>query len=748
MSFFKRNNSSWVVFLSTFPPRECGIATFTEDLSMAFDDLYSPREESRIVALDLDEYTRKKYSKKVISQFAQTDRAAYRAVAAKLNADPNVKLVSVQHEFGIFGGEYGEYILDFIDEMKKPVCVTFHTMLPQPLADMRGVVQAIAAKAAFVVVMTELSREIIIGTYGVPSEKVRVIHHGIHPLPYVGNTKLKVGPKAEIGLSERFVLSSFGLLGPGKGIEYAIEALPEIVKMYPDVVYLIIGATHPVVLKNEGEAYRNSLVKKINDLGLEKNVIFYNQYYKTEELLDFLKASDIYLSLSQNPDQAVSGTLSYALGVGRPVISTAFAHAREIVTSEVGKLIGFGKESTAELSTAIIDMMRDREKLTKMGETAYFRTRKMTWPNVALSYMREFISTTADFKEKESNLPAIKTKHISHLTDNFGMFQFAEYSTRNPEHGYTTDDNARALIAMVKLYEKNPKYQVANLIGTYLNFLEYVSESKEGFYNYVNYDKTFHTDRNSKEDLSDANARAYYSLAFTASKAYLPEKYREQAARLFKNKFNVDKKIFSPRAAAFSILALAQWPDAYYHSKLVGLADYMLELYEHSKGEDWHWFEDILAYSNGILPEALLVSYEKTGDNRYLKTAIESLNFLIENSFENTGRGQNSMCVPIGQSGWLRRGGVKGIYDQQPEEVATLVSVLSTAYRITHEQKYLDHMKIAFDWFLGNNRLGQMVYDESTGGSYDGVGETHINLNQGAESTVMYLLARLMMETA
>ena len=737
MNFLGRDKS-WVAFLSTFPPRKCGIATFTQDLATAFDDLYSPREEARIVALNLDEYTSYTYSKKVIIQFPQTRRESYRAAAAKLNLNRYVKLVNIQHEFGIFGGEHGSYLIDFLDEIKKPVSVTFHAVLPDPPKNMRQVVEAIAAKASFVVAMTEMSREILIGRYGVPREKVRVIPHGIHSLSYRESGEMK----ALIGLPNRFILSSFGLLGRGKGIERAIEALPEVVKIYPDVLYLIIGATHPVVQKQEGEAYRNSLTKQIRDLGLEGNVIFYNQYLKTGELLGFLQASDIHLSLSLNPNQAVSGTLSYALGVGRPVISTSFAHAKEIVSEEVGKLIGFG--DSAELAKAILDLMMNREKLELMGEAAYFRTRKMTWPNVALSYMREFSSIAPEFSEREIHLPAIKIKHVTHLTDEFGIFQFAKRSTRDPAHGYTTDDNARALISMVKIFEKNRKPQVSRLIATYLNFLEYVSESREGFFNYVNYDRSFHTERNTRENLSDANARAYYALAFAASKEYLPKEFRDQAMRLFRQKFDIDKKLISPRAAALTILAISQWlaveQDNLYLHKLKELADYLLDLFENSKGEGWHWFEDILSYSNGVLPEALFVAYKKTGEDRYLRVARQSLDFLALNSFEN------GMCVPVGQSGWFRRGGVKEIYDQQPEEVAMLVSVLAQAHAVTGEEKYAEMTKRAFDWFLGNNRLGQMVYDESTGGSYDGVGETHINLNQGAESTIMYLLARLVME--
>lgn len=732
------SNKSWVVFVSTFPPRECGIATFTQDLANAFDRLYFPQEETRVVALNVDEYSRHKYPAKVIFQFPQTTRTAYREIASQVNKQRQVKFVSVQHEFGIFGGDYGSYLLDFLAEIKKPVAVTFHSVLPTPEEKMRAVVEQIARQSSFVVVMTESARDILVGRYGIPAEKVKVIHHGIHPRPY----RESLEAKTTTGIPNRFILSSFGLLGRSKGLEYALDALPPVVKIYPDVLYLIIGATHPAVLKQEGESYRNFLVQKINDLHLENNVIFYNQYLKTNNLLDFLQATDIYLSLSQDPDQAVSGTLSYALGAGRPVISTSFAHAQEIVTAEVGRLVGFG--NSAEITKAILDLMSDREKLKVMGETAYFRTRKMTWPNVALSYMREIIAAVPAFKEKESNLPAIKIKHLANLTDVFGIFQFAVKTTRDPVYGYTTDDNARALMAMVKIFAKTPKAQVARLISTYLGFLEYVADNREGFANFVNHDKSFYTEKNERENLADANARAFYALAFVAARPGLPEEFKQRAERLFQSKFNPDKKIVSPRAAAFTILALSEWltteNNNKYGLKIRELANYLVGLFEGSRGESWDWFEDILAYSNGVLPESLLVAYEKTNNDEYLRVARTSLDFLIKSSFDD------NVCAPVGQDIWYRRGGVKSLNDQQPEEVATLVSVLARAYLLTKERKYQEKMGRAFDWFLGNNHLEQVVYDESTGGSYDGVGETHINLNQGAESTIMYLLARLTME--
>jgi glycosyltransferase involved in cell wall biosynthesis len=727
------SQKAWVVYLSTFPPRECGIATFTQDLVKAFDELYAPREEAKIVAIN-NTNSRFKYPKKVIFELAQHVREDYTTLAHKLNTLDHVKLVNIQHEFGIFGGEYGNFVLDFMRELKKPIVITFHTVLPGPNEVLKQTVIDLAARAGKIIVMTKMSKEILKRDYGVVEEKISIIPHGIHAQPYDSHTQAKT----ELKLKGKTVVSTFGLLSRGKGIEYGIEALPEVVKKHPNLVYLIIGATHPDVLRKEGEVYRNELTKKVQDLGLEKHVIFYNQYLATFELLQFLNATDIYMALPLDPNQAVSGTLSYALGAGRPVISTAFAQAKEDVTNEVGRLVDFRKPE--EVTRALLELLDKPHELIEMGKNAYFRTRRMEWRNVIISYMREYISLVPILGKNEKNLPRIKLRHIIKLTDDFGMYQFAKLTEPDPKFGYTVDDNARALIAMVHYYERFKSPAVLLLARTYLNFIDFIAKPQGGFHNYVNYDKTFHIIRNVNEDLSDANARCFNALATVASSRSMPEELREQAKSLFKKQLRIRHDL-PVRSVVLYIKAFSRWltveKDPEIEVVLKKYCDTLVELYRKNSAPNWLWFENEMTYSNGLIPEALFVGYRRFKDPAYFDIAKSSLDFLISYSF------QDDMCMPVGQNGWFKRGGKKQIHDQQPEEVMALILVLRAAYDLTSDNTYKTRMYQAFNWFLGNNSLGQVVYDQETGGCYDGVGEKTINLNQGAESTIVYLISRL-----
>ncbi len=726
-----------ILYLGTFPPRECGIATFTSDLTEAFDEMYMPREECKVIAMD-NSFTAYNYSDKVLFSIKESEPEEYIAAAKKINEMAHVKLVHIQHEYGIYGGEMGSHLLYFMKEVKKPIILTMHTVLPKPIEKIKAVTIDLCKEADSIVVMTKRSQLILVQDYQVDENKIKIIPHGIHSRPY----KWTIEAKAKLELSEKKVLSTFGLLSRGKGIEYAVEALPEVVKKFPDVIYLIIGVTHPSVLRTEGEAYRNELAQRINELGLSKNVIFHNRYRDTSELLQLLEATDIYLSLPLNPNQAVSGTLSYALGAGRTVVATKFAQAEEDVTSEVGMLVDF--KEPKQIAAAIISLLSDEPGRRKMGERAYFRTRKMEWRNVIISYMKEYLALVPELGLNEKNLPAIKLQQLVKLTDDFGVMQFAKFSEPDPEWGYTVDDNARALIALVEYQKKNDEPACLKLIDTYLKFVEYCATDGQGFRNYVNYDKTFHLERNTKEDLSDANSRALYALARAGGSESLPASMREKARRLLQDNLYLEKKVVAFKSSAFYVKALYHFldfsKDKKVEEKLKEYADNIVKIFEENSLPEWQWFEEKMTYSNGLLPEALLLAYKKIPDPRYLEVARASLDFLLLYSFNDL------VCVPIGQNGWFTKGKKKYLHDQQPEEVAALVEVLKLMYEITREEKYKTYMKAAFNWFLGNNLLGQVVYDQTTGGCFDGIGEKEVNLNQGAESTISYLLARLAME--
>ncbi len=727
-----------IVCLATFPPRQCGIATFTADLTAAVDQMFGPAVETKIVAMNLSEVSHLPYPDKVIFQISQPNEKDYVNAANKLNQLKEVELVNVQHEFGIFGGEYGAHLLLFLERLHKPVVTTLHTVLPAPDEKMRRIVQAIMKYSKGIIVMTHSSKEILRRDYGLNPDRIQVIPHGIHHVPYRASKHAKAG----LGFANKLILSTFGLLNPGKGIEYVIEALPPVVEKFPNVRFLVAGVTHPVVLEQEGEKYRNFLIKKVYELGLSNYVSFYNTYFDLNKLLMFLEATDIYLSTSLSPNQAVSGTLSYALGNGRPVISTSFAQAREDITDEVGILTGF--KNPRAFSEAIIKLLENDQLRLKMGKTAYFRTRYMTWENVALSYLKYFSRFVPELTSGPRKLPSIKLTHLAKLTDNFGMIQFGNLTEPDMTSGYTLDDNARALVVVTLHYKKFEIPSSLKLASTYLNFLYRVGKPDGYFNNFVNPDQSIDERKNALENPDDANARGLYALAQVSVSKQIPKRFRTRAHAFFEQSFRKDVAFSSPRAIAFYIKALycllSKWKEPKTLAALKYHCEQLVALYENSHSPDWEWFEPYLTYANAILPEALLLGYKITGERKYLEVSGKTLDFLIEHTFKD------GIYVPIGQNGWFPKGGTRQYFDQQPEDVAATVEALNTMFQVTDKKHYRELAYKAFNWFLGDNVLGQVVYDRTTGGCYDGVGEKFINLNQGAESTISYLLARLSFE--
>jgi len=745
------NEAFKIIYLSTFPPRECGIATFTADLTDAMDDLFESAVESRIAAVNIDDVSRYRYPKKVIFQIDQYSRQEYAETAEKINRMNDVKLVNIQHEFGIFGGKYGAHILAFLEVIKKPSIVVFHSVLPSPDEEIKAIVCSIAEKASGLVVMTNLSREILIREYGIDKEKISVIPHGIHSMPFSSNVK----PKPEPGFSKKINLLTFGMLNRGKGLEYVIEALPEVVEAYPDLMYIILGVTHPNVLKEEGEAYRNFLIQRVHDLKLSSHVNFYNDYVSLDRLLHFLRAADIYISTSLNPNQAVSGTLSYALGSGRPVVSTPFAQAKEIITPEAGVLVDF--RSPDSYAKAIIKLLKEPALRDQMGKNAYFRTRNMTWENIALEYSELFSKYSRNIAEvsEQKKIPRINLSHIFRMTDDFGIIQFARLSLPDISSGYTIDDNARALIVACLYYGEigrvfktsHPDTQKGNLlrrIEIYLRFIEFTLDKEGFFHNYVKSDRTIDFALSKKENFDDANGRALWALAVAAASDFFPESVRNKALSVLKKRLEKYRMLESPRAAAFYIKGLAillknitEVGGKAAKEMLITHCDRLVSLYRAVSSREWQWFENYLTYCNAVLPEALILGYAQTGNKEYLDIGIKTLDFLISQTFVN------GIYAPIGQDGWHHKTGTRRYFDQQPEDVSAMTCALATAYSITGENSYKKLMHEAFNWFLGDNSLKQVVCDRTTGGCYDGVGERNINLNQGAESTTSYLLARL-----
>ncbi len=722
-----------VLYVSSFPPRECGIATFTKHLTEAIDKEYNPGVKSKILAINANGTSIYNYPKKVVMQINESDMEDYLNLANEINRSPDIKAVNIQHEYGLFGGDWGSYLLPFIEIVNKPIVTTFHTVLPDPEKSLKKLTRAIAEKSHTIITMTHSAARLLSDHYEVPRAKISVVPHGVDHVPFPSKSRAK----KKLNLSGYTVLSTFGMLNRDKGIEYAIEALPEVVKHFPDVLYLVLGATHPVVRRHEGERYRNKLKRVIHQLGLANHVKFYDKYLTDQEKIEFLKATDIYISPTLNPLQAVSGTISEALACACPIIATANQYAKDVISHERGILVRF--ENSDDIEKALLEMLSDVRARKEMKKNAYFYSRHMTWQNVALSYFNTFNRFAKIVPRTKGKVPVFNLDHIRALTTNFGIIQFANHTKPDPHSGYCLDDNARALLGCVKYHDIRKRKSVMRLIDIYFNFVKFSQKNNGKFHNFVNTAKEF-TDLAESED---TYGRTIWALGHMITSASLPDEAKEEARKIFFKARKHAIELHSPRAIAFTILGLAKAADGdekalaiitELSNKLISL--YLAQVNENTSKE-WRWFENCLTYSNSKLPEALFCAYRTTGKKDYLKIAEASLSFLSSITFEK------GYLSPIGQNGWYYRDGKRAYFDQQPEDAASKVETYVAAYEITGKKDYLDKAKTSFEWFLGKNHLGQMVYDEATGGCYDGLGKYSLNFNQGAESTLSYFLARL-----
>jgi len=528
-------------------------------------------------------------------------------------------------------------------------------------------------------------------------------------------------------------MSTFGLLGRGKGIEYVIRALPKVIKKYPQVQYLILGKTHPTVRRQEGESYRLELSELVTKLGLKKHVKFYDQYLDLDDLIEFLKATDIYISSSVNPNQAVSGTLSYALGTGRAVISTQFAQAKEIITPNVGILVPI--KDSAAITTALLKLLRHKNKLKQMHQQAFAITRPMLWSNVAKEY--------ADLLA-QAVLPPINLRHLKKMTDSFGLLQFAKENTPHKEFGYTLDDNARALIVCNELILQ--KYRTAGLkklVSIYLNFALACQRTDGTCINYLSHHGKKPTHQNTTEDVSEACARTFWATSAVMKNPYLNAKTKNTATQIFLRTLPHVHTYPHLRAKAYAIKSLFTVLESIPEKKpqllalMNELASSLVNSLNAHTDNSWHWFEEHLIYNNALLPESLLIAGNVLKNDKYTQLGISSLQFLINQTFST------NMYVPIGHTNWYKHNQKRSYFDQQPEDPASMIMALTTAYELTHQESYKNLALKCFSWFLGNNSLHKSVYDFRTGGCYDGLHPDRINLNQGAESLVSYLFSRL-----
>ena len=727
-----------MLIVSSYPPRECGLATFSNDVLNSVKKVFGNTLPIEVCALQNNKQ-QFNYGDEVKYTISSSSVDDYRLVAEQINERNDIGLVCIQHEFGLHGGDYGDYFLVFLLALNKPIMTVFHTVLPDPDEKRRKVVQAIVDLSNRIVVLTNKSQEILINQYGSQKSKINVIPHGTHTVLWEQKELLK----NKYHFYDKIVMSNFGLISENKNIETVLHALPEIVAKHPEVIYMIIGKTHPEIIKREGEKYRHKLMSIVQEYQLENNVIFINEFLELKQLLEYLTLSDIYLFSSKDRNQAVSGTFAYALSCGCAVISTPIPHAIEAFQDGNGILL---KEfdNSMEFQKAILELVENKEKRIAMGRNAYSLSNATTWENIAIKYGLLFGELTNKEEDLRFNFPPIKLDHIKELTTDYGMLQFSKFSEPDRDSGYTLDDNARALIDMVMYYSHYQDDETLRLADIYLNFMEDIQREDGFFNNYKDFECQL-TAQNLEVNLEDANGRALWSLGYVISnKQILPIDFVIRAENCWAKAFVRIYKISSPRAIAYTLKGLYYYysvhPKESVRVYIEQLADRLLELYNINSEEYWCWYEDYMTYVNNVLPEAMMFSFLATGEPKYLKIATITFDFLLSHYFM---KGQLKV---ISNRGWFKKQNERFFYGEQPIEVATTIITLDLFYQVTGNVKYKDQLEVAFNWFLGNNHLKQIMYNPENGASYDGLEDKTVNINQGAESTLCFFKAQLIME--
>jgi glycosyltransferase involved in cell wall biosynthesis len=744
-----------IAFIGNYLPRECGIATFTTDLCTALAAEYG---EERLFAIPVnDPDSSYDYPDRVRLELEQEDIASYERAADFLNFNSN-DLVCLQHEYGIYGGAAGRYILALLRKLKMPLVTTLHTVLRQPDANQRIVLEEIAQLSDRLIVMSELAAQLLREVYAVPGGKIDVIPHGVPDMTFMDPNYFK----DKFGTEGKSVLLTFGLLSPNKGIENVIRALPAILKRHPNVVYIVSGVTHPHIRRRDGERYREELQALAAQLDVSSHLILNNRFVSTEELVEHVGAADIYITPYRQEAQVVSGTLAIALGAGKAIISTPYLHAKELLADKRGVLVPF--DSPDAIAEAVLALLENDAERHAMRKRAYLHSRGTTWPTTARAYMATFQrarcerslqpraaqpdETAVDLIDPMQHLPVLNTAHLSAMTDDTGMLQHAIFSIPNTREGYTTDDNARALIVSTLLdeYAESTRGEDhLNLSRRYLAFLWLAFHSDTGrFRNFLGYDRKWLEDIGSE----DSHGRALWALGSVLGQSQNAG-LRGAAGRLFEAAVPAVLTFSSPRAWAFSVLGLQAYLDWFPGDRAVqnarnALANRLLDIYEHSRSATWHWFEKSLAYSNARLPQALILAGGRSRNKKMVAAGIESLKWLVAAQH----CGDPEVFVPIGSSRCFTEGGEKPRFDQQPVEACATISACLEAYRLTHDKRWTGEAHGVFRWFLGKNDLQTPVYDPTTGGCKDGLHPDRVNENQGAESTLSFLMALLEMQRA
>jgi glycosyltransferase involved in cell wall biosynthesis len=744
-----------IALVGNYLPRECGIATFTTDLCNALAAEYGEGRQFAIPVNDPD--SSYDYPEQVRLELTQEDIASYERAADFLNFNSN-DLVCLQHEYGIYGGVAGRHILALLRRLKMPLVTTLHTVLREPDANQRIVLEEIAQLSDRLIVMSELAAQLLREVYAVPNGKIDVIPHGVPNMTFMDPNYFK----DRFGTEGKSVLLTFGLLSPNKGIENVIRALPAILARHPNVVYIVSGVTHPHIRRREGERYREELQALAAQLGVSSQLIMNNRFVSEEELVEHVGAADIYITPYRQEAQIVSGTLAIALGAGKAIISTPYWYAQELLAEKRGVIVPF--ENPEAITEAVLALLENDAERHAMRKRAYLHSRGTTWPKTAQAYMATFQRARSERSlqpraaqpdaaavaliDSMEHLPALNIGHLSNMTDDTGILQHAIFSVPNTREGYTTDDNARALIVSTLLDESaGLKFEKVHLdlSRRYMAFLWLAFHSDSGrFRNFLGYDRKWLEDIGSE----DSHGRALWALGSVLGQSQNPG-MRGAAGRLFEAAVPAVLKFSSPRSWAFSILGLQAYLDWFPGDRAIQgirntLANRLLDIYERSHSGTWHWFEKSLAYSNARLPQALILAGGRSNNKKMIAAGIESLEWLVTAQH----CGDPETFVPIGSSECFTEGAEKARFDQQPVEACGTISACLEAYRLTRGERWSNEAQCVFKWFLGKNDLQAPLYDASTGGCKDGLHPDRVNENQGAESTLSFLMALLEMQRA
>jgi glycosyltransferase involved in cell wall biosynthesis len=735
------SNDRTIAFLGDYLPRKCGIATFTSDLLGA---VAARHPQSHCFAVPVNDVEGcYDYPDVVRFEIEEQDLASYQRAADFLNSS-NVDTISVQHEFGIFGGPAGSHLLALLRKLAAPVVTTLHTVLRTPNYDQRRVMQELLARSTRLVVMTERGQSILQDVYHVPAAKIDLIPHGIPDVPFFAPDNYK----DQFGVSGKKVLLTFGLLSPNKGIENVLNALPDVIAEFPDVVYILLGATHPNELRTRGEAYRLGLEAIARKNKVENHVIFHNRFVELKELTEFIGAADLYITPYLDEAQITSGTLAYAFGAGKAVISTPYWHAAELLRDQRGVLVPFADPKA--IAREVRGLLRDEARRNAMSDNAYRLGRAMVWSSTARLYMRSFEAArrqaeaaprkyaAREFGNRPHESPELNLDHLYRMTDSTGVLQHANFTAPNRSEGYCTDDNARALILAVLLgqLEEAPK-RVRALATTYAAFLKGAFNPKTTrFHNFLSIDRCWLDERGSE----DSHGRAIWALGTAVGRS--PHwSSQTMAEQLFAQSLPAVLDFTSPRAWAFSLIGIHEYLRPMKDDRMAfdvreELTSRLVAIFDKVAQPGWSWFEDVLTYDNAKLAHALIVSGRATGQKSVYERGTRALRWLVD-----VQTSPNGQLRPIGSNGFYKRNGERADFDQQPIEAQTTVSACLEAYRATADPWWYEQAQRAFDWFLGWNDLGLELYAAQTGGCRDGLHPDRSNENQGAESMLAFLLS-------